>query len=135
MSVYYTRAQSSFSYIKSVEGPGANISTNNSLFFNPHKTLAAAVNFWYQFPEVDHIGRSDRYYKLDIGLKATTVNKKWDAALNLNDAFRSSALAYTYTVNNVSQKFTNFQIIRYWQLSITWHFGRSAVSNTRSSGD
>ncbi|HWJ26563.1 MAG TPA: outer membrane beta-barrel family protein [Flavisolibacter sp.] len=135
MSVYYTRAQSSFSYIKSVEGPGANISTNNTLFFNPNKTLAAAVNFWYQFPEVDHIGRSDRYYKLDIGLKATTVNKKWDAALNLNDAFRSSALAYTYTVNNVSQKFTNFQIIRYWQLSITWHFGRSAVSNTRSSGD
>ena len=136
VSVYHTNARSSLSYIESLKGMGAYVSSTSNLYFNQHKTVGAAVNFWYQFPEVDHIGRTDRYYKLDLGVKATTNNKKWDIALNLNDAFRSSALAYSYTVNNVPQKFTNFQIIRYLQLSVTYRFGSgSDASSARTTGN
>jgi hypothetical protein len=103
---------------------------------NSSKTVAAAINFWYQFPEVDHIAQADRYYKLDLGLKVTTNNKKWDIAFNANDVFMSSALAYSYTVNNIPQKFTNFQFNRFLQLSVNYKFGSSSNSeSSRSSGN
>jgi hypothetical protein len=135
-SIYHTTAQSSLPYIKGVRATSAYLSSTNNLYFNESKTVAAAINFWYQFPDVDHIGKTDRYYKLDVGVKATTANKKWDLALNLNDAFRSSALAYSYTVNGIPQKFTNFQIIRYLQFSATYRFGSgSGISSTRTPGN
>jgi hypothetical protein len=135
-SVYHTKARSALSYVESLEGTGAYLSTTNNFYFNRDKTVAAAVNFWYQFPEVDHIGKTHSYYKLDVGVKATTTNKKWDLALNLNDALRSSALAYSYTVNNVPQTFTNFQIMRYLQLSVAYRFGGSAgAAPTRNAGN
>jgi len=57
-------------------------------------------------------------------------------ALNLNDAFRSSAMAYAYTVNDINQTFTNFQIIRYWQFSIGYRFGKGKEDGTsRTSGN
>lgn len=134
VSFYHTKARSAISSIGDIGGFGAYLSSTNNLYFNQSKTFAAAISFWYQFPEVDHIARSDRYYKLDIGVKATTRNKKWDIALNLNDAFRSSALAYSYTVNSIPQKFTNFQIIRYLQLSLNYRFGSGTTKN-RSTGN
>ncbi len=136
VSVYHTSAHSSLSNIRSLKGESAYFSSTNNLYFNQSKTFAAAINFWYQFPEVDHIGKTDRYYKMDVGFKATTANRKWDIAANLNDAFRSSALAYSYTVNNIAQKFTNFQIIRYFQLSLTYRFGSGSGSSTdRNAGN
>ncbi|MGE8290095.1 MAG: outer membrane beta-barrel protein [Sphingobacterium sp.] len=136
MSVYHTKASSELNYIKDVSAVGAYLSNTNTIYFNPKKTIAAAINFWYQFPEIDHIGKTARYYKLDLGLKASTANKKWDMTLNLNDAFRSSAMAYAYTVNDIKQTFTNFQIIRYWQLSIGYRFGKGKSSDTaRTSGN
>lgn len=135
-SIYYTRAHSTLPSIQSVQGTGAYLASSNKIYFNARKTLAAAVNFWYQFPEVDHISRTFRYYKLDLGLKATTPDKKWDLALNLNDATRTSAMAYKYTVNGIPQTFTNFQIIRYWQLSVTYRLGKGQeTSGGRSSGN
>lgn len=136
LSFYYTRAHSALPEIQSLQGTGAYLASSNKIYFNRSKTLAAAVNAWYQFPEVDHISRTYRYYKLDLGLKATTPNKKWDLALNLNDVTRSSAMAYRYTVNGIPQTFTNFQIIRYWQLSITYRFGKGQeAGSSRSSGN
>ncbi len=135
-SIYYTSAHSSLVNIRSIEAMGAYLSSTNTLYFNKSKTVAAAINFWYQFPEVDHIGKTFRYYKLDLGVRATTANKKWDVALNLNDAFKSSAMAYSYSVNGIAQTFTNFQIIRYWQLSLSYRFNNGReTNNTRTSGN
>ena len=135
-SFYHTNAQSAFSNISDIKGFGAYLSSSNNLYLNQSKTFAAAINFWYQFPEVDHTGRSDRYFKLDIGFKTTGNNKKWDIILNLNDAFRSSASAVSYMVNGIPQKFTNFQINRYFQLSINYRFGRNTGSSiNRSTGN
>jgi len=73
---------------------------------------------------------------MDLGIKATTANKKWDIALNVNDLFRSSAMAYTYTVNNIPQTFTSFQVQRYVQLSVTYRFGSlTGEAKSRSAGN
>lgn len=135
-TIYHTDAQSSLSEIKGAKRMGAYLSTNNSLYFNQQKTIAAEINFWYQFPEIDHIGRTYRYYKMDAGIKTSALKKKLDIALNVNDVFRSSAMAYSYTVNNIPQTFTNFQIMRYLQLSINYRFGGiSGGANKRVSGN
>jgi outer membrane receptor protein involved in Fe transport len=135
VTFYHTDAHSSLDYIKSINGYGLYIATNNTLYFNADKTLAAAVNFWYQFPEVDHIGRSDRYYKLDAGLTAITLKKKLNITLNFNDIFRSSAQASTYTVNGIKTKFTNFQLNRFVQLSLAYRFGKETNTDNRDTGN
>jgi len=136
LSVYHTNATSAIKEVNDISGVGAYISVQNAIYFNSSKTIGAAINFWYQFPEVDHIAQADRYYKLDLGLKMTTRNKKWDLAFNANDVFMSSALAYSYTVNNIPQKFTNFQFNRFLQFSVNYRFGSKSNSETsRSSGN
>lgn len=123
VSVYHTSARSAVPYIKSVEGMSVYLATNNNIYLNSDKTLAAAVNCWYQFPEVDHIGKTDAYYKMDIGMKATVLKKRVDIALTLNDIFLSSGTAVSTTINGIPQKLTNFQLNRYVLLGISYRFG------------
>lgn len=135
VTFYHTDANSSLSYIKSIKGFGLYIAANNTLYFNANKTFAAAVNFWYQFPEVDHIGRSERYYKLDLGLTAIALKKKLNITLNLNDAFHSSASAVSYTVNGNNTRFTNFQLNRFVQLTLSYRFGNETSTQSRDTGN
>ena len=132
---YHTDAHSSLSYIKSISGYGAYLATNNTAYFNADKTFAMAVNFWYQFPEVDHIGRSSAYYKLDAGFTALAMKKKLNISLNINDAFRSSASAVTTTVNGIKGKFTNFQLNRFVQFAISYRFGGEGNAGKRDTGN
>ncbi|WPU95971.1 TonB-dependent receptor [Mucilaginibacter sabulilitoris] len=132
---YHTDAHSSLGYIKSVSGYGAYLATNNTAYFNTDKTFAMAINFWYQFPEVDHIGRSDPYYKLDVGFTALAMKKKLNISLNLNDAFRSSASAVTTTINGIRNKFTNFQLNRFVLLGVSYRFGGETNAQKRDTGN
>ncbi|MBO9732501.1 MAG: TonB-dependent receptor [Chitinophaga sp.] len=122
---YYTQAQSTLPFIKDINGFGLYLATNNNIWLNKSKTFAAAVNAWYQFPEVDHIGKADAYYKVDMGLKASVMKKKMDIALTLNDIFLTSANTVTSTINGVPQKFSNFQLNRFLLLGLTYRFGSS----------
>ena len=132
---YHTDAHSSLPYIKSISGYGAYLATNNTAYFNADKTFAMAVNFWYQFPEVDHIGRSDPYYKFDVGFTALAMKKKLNITLNLNDAFRSSASAVTTTVNGIRTKFTNFQLNRFVLVGLSYRFGGEDGTKKRDTGN
>ncbi|QEM13088.1 TonB-dependent receptor domain-containing protein [Mucilaginibacter rubeus] len=122
---YHTDAKSALAAVKGISGFGVYIATNNNIYFNADKSFSGAVNFWYQFPEIDHIGRSDAYYKLDLGIKAFVFKKKVDVSFVMNDVFRSSASAVTTVVNGVRQKYTNFQINRYALVGISYRFGNS----------
>lgn len=136
VSAYHTDAHSSLAYVKSIDGYGLYISTNNTLYFNADKTLAAAVNFWYQFRDIDHIGQSDPYTKLDLGLTALAFQKRMNITLNLSDVFRTSASAVTYTVNGLQEKFTNYQINRFVQLAVSYRFGKGqSVSHDTGNED
>ncbi|HSB91863.1 MAG TPA: outer membrane beta-barrel protein, partial [Flavitalea sp.] len=129
LSIYHTNAKSAIPEVDDISGIGAYSSIQNAIYLNSSKTFAAAINFWYQFPEVDHIAKADRYFKLDLGLKLTTNNRKWDLVFNANDVFMSSALAYSYTVNQIPQKFTNFQFNRFLQLNVNFRFGSSTTGD------
>ncbi len=136
VSFYHTNAMSDISGINNIARFSAYIATNNSIYFNADRIFAAAVNFWYQFAEVNHIGLSDPYYKLDFGVKASLFKKKLDVSLNLNDAFGSSATSVTSTVDGVPQRFTNFQLNRYLMLGLSYRFGSDgAKRETEDTGN
>jgi hypothetical protein len=135
VTAYHTSAHSDLSYISSIKGYGLYLATNNTIYFNKDKTIASGINFWYQFPEVDHIGRADAYYKLDVGFSALALQKKLNISLNLNDAFRSSANAVTTNVNGIREKFTNFQLNRFVQLAVSYRFGKETNGNKPDTGN
>ncbi|MDB4920726.1 outer membrane beta-barrel family protein [Mucilaginibacter sp.] len=135
VTAYHTSAHSDLSYISSIKGYGLYLATNNTIYFNKDKTLASAIDFWYQFPEVDHIGRADAYYKLDVGFSALALQKKLNISLNLNDAFRSSANAVTTNVNGIREKFTNFQLNRFVQLAVSYRFGIETNGSKADTGN
>ena len=106
---------------------------NNTFYLDREKNFAGVLNGWYQFPEVDHIGRSLPYYKVDFGLSASILKKTMTINLLLNDVFRSSALAFTSAVNGIPQQFTNFQINRWVQLTMSYKFGGKGTTERSSS--
>ena len=135
VSFYRVNARSALANIRNVNGYSLYFTTNNTFYFDKEKRLGAAVNFWYQFPEVNHIGISDAYSKLDLGVTVLAIQKRLGITLNLNDVFRSSALAVTTNVNGIRQKFTNFQINRYLQLSVNYRFGKNEANIESETGN
>jgi hypothetical protein len=90
VSVYHTDARSSILFVENINGYGMYLSTHNTVYLNSAKTFAAFMNFWYQFPEVDNIGRADAYSKLDFGFTAKALKDKMDISLNLMTLFKAA---------------------------------------------
>lgn len=133
LNAYYTDVRSGLDYIEGVSGMGLYLATNNTFFFNQAKTLRGAVDFWYQFPEIDHFGKSDAYYNLDLGLEWQTPGKKLTVSVHGVDLLQSSGPVIHTVVNGIKNTFTNFQIYRQVILSLSWQFGREAVKHTPAS--
>lgn len=135
-NLYYTKSKSELAIVKDLAGWGKYISTTNNFYFNKDKSFGGAINYWCQFPEVDHIGKSNTYSSLDLGLMYTTLNKKWTLALNATDLFKNSAPTFYTTVNGLKQSFDNFQLSRSIVFALTYKFGRDQIqSSNRASGN
>lgn len=134
-NLYYTDAKSNLFIVKDLAGWGKYIATSNNFYFNKDKTFSGAINYWCQFPEIDHIGRSNTYSSLDLGLMYTTLNKKWNFALNATDIFKNSAPTIYTTVNGLQQSFDNFQLSRSIVFGLTYKFGSNRKSDNRKSGN
>lgn len=123
INLYYTTVHSVLSYVKSERAPGAFIETDNTFFFNRNKTLAGSLGFRYQFPAIEQFGITDGYSNLSMGIRLTTLQKKLNISLTMNDLFRSSASTLHTTVNGLQNTFTNFQLNSHILLSASWNFG------------
>lgn len=128
-SAYYTRVYSDLAYISNLAGPGLFLETNNTLYFNREKSFSGNAVFWYQFPEVDHSGRSNAYYNLDIGLQLLTLKKRLSLSLNFSDLLQSSASKIYNTVDQLRNTYTSFQLNSQIRLSASWNFGHGNRQN------
>lgn len=124
-TVYYAIDHSEVAYIKSVEGTGVYLETNNNFSFNQAKTWGGFVNFWVQFPEIKNLGESETYYNLDIGVRAKLLDQKLNVALVASDLLNSSAPLYKTTVNDLHTTFINDQVYSSVRLSVSWQFGNT----------
>lgn len=129
---YYTNVKSELPNINGIDGLGAYVETNNTFHLNKDKTLNASLVFWYQFPEIDHFGRSDAYYSVDAGLQWITLKDKLHLAINFNDIFQTSAFGVTTTVNGIKNRYTSFQLNSQLRLSASWFFGKKENNNPSS---
>lgn len=125
VSGYHTDARSALPNIPNIDGLSVYLATNNNIALNKDKTLMAALNFWCQFPEVDHNGKSNTYYNMDLGIKALCLQNRMSIALNGADLFRSSASIVRSEVNYIPQTFTHFQVNRHIRLSVSYKLGQS----------
>jgi len=125
ISGYYTKVNSALSYISGIDGWGLYAETNNTFYFNQDKTLSGFLGAWYQFPEVDHFGKSNAYYNVDIGLQLLTLQNRLNISLNFSDVFHSSASKIYTTVDQVKNTYTDFQLSSQIRLSATWNFGNN----------
>lgn len=130
---YYTKVNSDISYIRGIDGWGLYAETNNTFYFNRDKTINGVWRFWYQFPEVDHFGKSNAYYNMDLGLQLVTLQNKLSLSLNYSDVFKSSASKIYTTVDGVRNTYTDFQLSSQIRLSATWNFGSDHYKRKQAS--
>ncbi|WP_157558078.1 outer membrane beta-barrel protein [Niabella aurantiaca] len=129
-SLYYTSGRSRLDYVEGRKGWGAYASSSNNFFLNSSKTLSAALNFWYQFPEVTLVNQSDAYYNVDLGLNAQLMKDKLSLNANLQDVFGTSGASYTTVVNGIRQKYAVLQLNRNFSLTLIFKFGKKELQTT-----
>lgn len=135
-NLYYTNSKSALDYVDNLDGWGKYLSIGNTFYLNQQKTFSGALNFWCQFPEVDHIGTTNTYNSLDLGLLYTTLNKKWTLGLNATDIFKNSAPTYYTKVNGLQQSYEHFQLNRSVVFSLTYQFGsRPKAATDQKTGN
>jgi len=135
-NLYYTNSKSDLDYVADQKGWGQYVSIGNTFYFDKQKNFSGAVNFWCQFPEVDHIGTTNTYNSLDLGLMYTTLNKKWTLGLNATDIFKNSCPTYYTEVNGLKQSYEHFQLNRSVVFSVSYQFGsRPKAGNDRATGN
>lgn len=134
VNAYYTKVHSNLAFINGIKGPGLFMESNNTFYFNQDKTFSGVIGFWYQFPEVDHFGKSNAYYNLDLGLQLLTMKKRLSLSLNYSDVFQSSASKIYNVVNQIRNTYTSFQLNSQIRLSASWSFGNNE-NNQRKPSD
>ncbi len=133
LTAYHTTIQSNKNYISGMNNWGGYVETNNTFYLNEDKTFSGYFGFWYQFPEIDHFGRSNSYYNVDLGLQMTTLQKRLTVSLNYSDIFQSSASTITSIVKDFKTTYTNFQLNSQIKLSAEWHFGQENLKKNKTS--
>jgi hypothetical protein len=126
-SLYHTSARSAVSALRDDNLFSAYLSLTNNFSLNAAKTLSAGLSAWYQFADMDHIGRTDPYYRVDAGVKALLLQKRLSITLAANDLFNTSMPTVYTTVNNIPQRYVNFQFQRSVSLSFTYKFGNKGM--------
>ncbi len=132
---YHTKVHSSLDYVDGIAGWGVYLETNNTFYLNRAKTFSGFLGFWYQFPEIDHFGRTNAYYNVDAGLQWTTLQKKLNISLNFSDIFQSSAYKIHTTVKNLRNTYTAFQLNSQLRLSASWSFGGETQREPTHTGN
>lgn len=136
VNLYQTSARSARAGIPNRELFSAYLSTSASATLNAAKTLSAGVTAWYQFADMDHAGKTDPFYRVDVGVKYTLLQQRLIVSLTGNDLFNSSLPTVYTTVNNVPQRYVNFQFERSVALSFNYKFGnRKMKTTTRENGN
>lgn len=113
--------------LKRLAGYGAYLSTVNQLTLNKLKTWFADVSLWYQFPAVDGLNKNESQYNMDLGFKATVLDKKLQLALNLTDVLKSSKYRYTTIINQLEQDYNNYYDNRQLRITVRYSFGNDKV--------
>lgn len=135
--VFYSDSKSTVTYTNSnSKGTNANITTDNTFFFNKAKTILLGLNYSYNFKGVSGIDNISAYNQLDVSIKLLFLNKTLSLTVIGNDILKSGIYTQTSMTNNYQIKYKNYEDMRFFRFSILYKFGKkSTKTNQIESGN
>lgn len=106
----------------------ARLSTYNDFNLNPEKTIIAGLNYWYQFPGVDGIFKTEAMSSFGLSLQFLLLQKNLNLTLKGNDLFRTAIEKRSANINGVHQELKSFNDTRQFWISLSYKFGNKDIS-------
>lgn len=130
---YYSKAHSITPEVKqNNEGTGTFIESDNSFILNKKKTIFATINYWYQFPEISDLDKSNSYSELTIGIKILLFNQNLTIGIFGADILKTNKPTYiSYNSDGIKTTFQNYDDNRRLNLSITYFFGNNKIRSKK----
>lgn len=122
--------------ISSIHTISANMSTNNDFMLNKKRTLMLTLGFYYEFPFLSALGKTDARCYLYSGIRSHLFNENLTLSLTANDIFKSNHSKLTLKSNGIKYVYDNIPDSRYVRLSISYKIGNKKIqSEQRNIGN
>jgi len=128
LDVFYNVANSALPQtLKRVSGLGAYFASTNQFVLNQSKTLLGDISFWYAWPTIDGINKSQSQYNLDIGFKTLWLDKKLQITLAATDILKTDRYRFSSLINGINQVYNNYYDNRQLRFSVRYNFGNEKI--------
>lgn len=118
------------------KGFGAYVSSNNKFLINKRKTIAAEVNYWYQFPESFGLTSGNGYSQMDFGMSMKLLKEKLNITVNLADVFGTAKPKLTSYSNQIKQVYANYFDLQKFRIGLSYNFGGGKIkAKKRGTGN
>ncbi|WP_260130051.1 outer membrane beta-barrel family protein [Elizabethkingia anophelis] len=118
------------------KGFGAYVSSNNKFLINKRKTIAAEVNYWYQFPESFGLRSGNGYSQMDVGMSMKLLKEKLNITVNLADVFGTAKPKLTSYSNQIKQVYANYFDLQKFRIGQSYNFGGGKIkAKKRGTGN
>lgn len=129
-NIYYKKIESSLPQtLPSFSGWSAFFETENNYALNRDKTILLSLDYWCQLPQYEAVYKLSSMSSLDFGVKGMFMDKNLVLSLYANDIFRTLKVCNTFIINNIPQKFNNYEDRQSVRLSVKYSFGNSKVKS------
>ncbi|WP_244918273.1 outer membrane beta-barrel family protein [Myroides odoratus] len=128
--VYYSKSKATIQGINPEQnGFGAYLSTDNTFSLNAQKTIALALNYWYQLPESYGLASTNGYGQFDIGFSMKVLKEQLTITGNVTDIFGTNRPKSTSYSNNIKQIYNNYFDSQYFRIGVSYNFGKNKIKD------
>ncbi|OWP74817.1 hypothetical protein BWK62_02150 [Flavobacterium oreochromis] len=121
-SLYYSQSKTSSEILESnYSGWSSDFSAINNFKFG--KKISAQFIYEYSFPRKYVESTFSDYHNLNLGVKYSSLNKKFILSLNLNNILKSDRVLMSSKSSNIFQSFYQYYDTQFFRLSIVYKFG------------
>ena len=127
----YAISKSSLTITKARKGLNSRISTNNDFILNTNKTVLFNISYWYSFPGIIGIYKTNTMSSMSIAIQYLLLSKDLKISLKGNDLFRTEKDIIRSTVNGVYQEGHYYYDTQSVQFAASYKFGNKKIKVTK----
>lgn len=121
----------------------ANMIQNKQVYFlaqsNQTIVLPAAfrieANLTYRGKAISGLYEMDPYFRMDLGVRKTLANKKFELSFNVSDVLKSHRLKFATRIGNNINDFDQYLRFRYFTTTLRYNFSRGIKTDTRRNNN
>ncbi|MEJ5993127.1 outer membrane beta-barrel protein [Pedobacter sp. Du54] len=134
VDIFYNHSTSSIQQVPGRSGSGAYLSSSNQLTLTSKKTWMADLSLDYFSPTSNVLGRTKGRGGVDLGLSTFLADKKIQIALVASDIFRTRGENRETVINEIVQRYYNYNDNRQIRLNLRYSFGNQKVKVQERKG-